>query len=65
MEILDEGEDFREEGYFQVIKQLSSKKKVYFQILACLCVTVRPSARMYVPLLNYLYYNNLEDTMNQ
>ena len=53
-------EDLREEAYFQLIKQMSSGKKIYLQIMSCLAATVAPSTRMYVPLLNYVYEKHLE-----
>ena len=53
-------EDLREEAYFQVIKQLSSGKKVYLKIMSCLAATVAPTTRMYLPLLNYIYEEHLD-----
>ncbi len=38
----------------QVIKQLESKKLIYMKILCCFSATVKPSARIYLPILNYL-----------
>lgn len=59
-QILEEIEDIREEAYFQVIKQLSSNIEIYYQVLACLSATVQPSTRMYLPLLNYVYFHSLD-----
>lgn len=54
-----------EEAYFQVIKQISSGKTIYYQILACLSATLQPSARMYLPLLNFIYYQSIEPDLQQ
>lgn len=50
-----EGDDICEEAYFQVIKQWSSRKKIYIQVLACMSATIQPTVRMYLPLLNLIY----------
>ena len=56
IEILYKSNDnIKEEAYLQVIKQISSKKEIYVKILCCMCYCVKPSTRIYVPLLNYLY----------
>lgn len=64
-----EGDDsMREEIYLQIVKQTSSKKELYTQILCAMCYCVRPSTRLYIPLLNFMYeeytlYENLPKHM--
>jgi hypothetical protein len=48
-------DNIKEEVFLQVIKQISSKKQIYMRILCCLCYCVRPSTRIYIPLLNYFF----------
>lgn len=48
-------DNIKEEVFLQVIKQISSKKQIFMRILCCLCYCVKPSTRIYIPLLNYFY----------
>ena len=48
-------DNLKEEVFFQAIKQISSKKQIYARVMCCLCYCVKPSTRMYIPLLNYFY----------
>lgn len=59
-EIQQEEDDIKDEAYFQIVKQMSSNKKIYYKFLACLAATVQPSTRMYLPLLNYIYFHSLD-----
>lgn len=59
-EIQQEEDDIKDEAYFQIVKQMSSNKKIYYKFLACLTATVQPSTRMYLPLLNYIYFHSLD-----
>lgn len=63
-------DNIKEEVFIQAIKQVSSKKQVYMRILCCLCYCVKPSTRIYIPLLNYfleeatLFENVPKEIMN-
>jgi hypothetical protein len=47
-------EELKEELFMQLIKQQSSGKIIYLKLMALACCFVRPSLRMYAPLLHHL-----------
>ena len=57
-------DNLKEEIFLQLVKQISSKKEIYLRIFCSVCYCVKPSTRIYIPLLNFLYeeasiYENL------
>ena len=46
-------DELKEELFMQIIKQQSSGKVIYLKLMALACCFIKPSIRMYAPLLNY------------
>ena len=57
--VLKMDDEFRDEIYLQIIKQMNGPHKFfeYFPLFTLMCAVVKPSLRLYIPLLNYAIHH--------